>query len=293
MKENERKLRFNFFDVIIIAAVVLAVAAALLLRNRSQGNDVLSGREDLPPMRYTLELRGAAAAAGDCFEVGGEVWNSATNESLGTLVDMKCEPYVDRSYSEARGEYVEYQVEDLCVLTLVIENGGKIEKGTVTIGTVEARIGAAVYVKRLGFAGTGYIIAVDTMGADNTVEPAVGKGDTTITYLAYCDDVRSYTTDACHVGDVFYSDGGAILGTVTDVSLEPYEMYLFDRDGSVVKKERPERYRMIVTLEARGMASEHDYYLDETQELRIGSWFSVRSQYIQTSFTVADILGAA
>lgn len=283
------KKRFNVVDAALILLIVAAVAVCFLfLRQRG----TIASQDDTSAMRFTVELREVRQGTIDCLEKGKNVYRSTDGVYLGTLADYYYEPYTKTDYSQTLGRYVTYACEDLYYLYLVIEGDGTQTATDVTVSGVNVRIGDEIYVKGKGYAGAGYIVGVDTMGAPDVEDANTGLGDTIVTYQARVSGVREFTARALAVGDRVYDNTtGSLLGVVTEVDLQPEYVSEMDAEGNGVTVEKLGRYRVILTLEARCTETENSYFLDGKCELKVGAELIVKTKLAKCEMYYHSILG--
>lgn len=270
------KKKFNAVDVLLILLLAAAVVVcALFLRQRG----TLAGQTETSPMRFTVELREVQQGTIDCLEIGKNVYRSTDGTYLGTLADFSCAPYTKTEYSQELERYVTYPCEGYYALSLVIEGEGYETTTDVVISGVTVRIGDEIYVKGKGYAGAGYIVGVDTMGAEPVADETIGLGDTLVTYEARVSGVREFTANAFSVGDRLYDDTtGSLLGVVTAVDVQREYVPEMDAEGNGITVEKDGRYCVILTLEDRCTETENSYFLDGKCELKVGAELIVRTK---------------
>lgn len=101
-------------------------------------------------------------------------------------------------------------------------------------------------------------------------------------------NVRMVTVDAVEVGDSLYHyDRGTLFGTIVDKKVEPYREPVESGDGSWILAEVPEKYVVILTLEAKAKDSE-DVVIIGGEHTRIGTEFKLKNK--KAAFT-STILG--
>ena len=122
MEENKTiRRRFNIFDVVIIALVLAVLAAALLLRDRSTGQDAA---RDTTPIRYTVELAKAPADMAEHMTIGSDVYRATDSAYLGKVAEVRRIPHVENEYSPALGKFVRVDYRESCDIYLTIEGEG-------------------------------------------------------------------------------------------------------------------------------------------------------------------------
>lgn len=283
--ENKKapRLRFNLFDALIILLALAALFGALLLRNRSTGTELM--RETVP-VRVTVELASSPVELGDHIHVGDDVFRSTDGTYLGKVQAVRSEPHEAVIFSNLTEHYVVYNCEDTSDVYVTIEGDGYYTKKSLVLESVDVRIGTELPIKGKGFAHMGYVYAIDPMDAAPVENRDVGTGSLEATYVFRFEGVRNSITDCMQVGDHFYEKStGALMGTVTDVWLEPYGATLVDAQDQAIYVERDDSSFVYVRLKGRVVEKQDGYYLDGGTELKVGASAHVLSDH-------ADRIGA-
>ena len=280
--ENKSKLRvkFNLFDVLIIALVLAVLAAALVLRNRSAGAAATGG--ETQPMRFTVEFMEAPHGMAACIRVGDGAYRSTDGTYLGTIVDVQSVPHARIEYSSAAKQFIAFTAEESDDVYVTIENDGYCTGKDIIIGTLPIKVGTEMPVKGKGFARSGYVYALDPMGAEVPADTSAQTGDLEAEFVICFPDSRQVARDSIHVGDRFYDrKQGAILGEVQSVESVPYGETRLTADGSAIYAEKPGRSNILVTLKGKCIERADGYYLDGTTELKVGGVVEMRSNYAE------------
>ncbi|MBE6908748.1 MAG: DUF4330 family protein [Ruminococcaceae bacterium] len=288
MENNQRKrLRFNVFDLLILALAAAVAVGVLALRNRAAGADV--GRETVK-MRCTVELTKAPQGMADALEKGVDVFRSTDGAYIGKLADFYAVPHVEIGYSEAVGAWVKYEYQESVDLYMTIEGDCYSTGRDIVFGSVPIKLGTEVAVKGRGFAKVGYVVDVDTMGAAVAENTETGTGDGEALYTLRFDDARDFYVENIHVGDRFYeAKTGGFLGVVEAVTTEPYGESHVGPDGKGVYAVKPERCAILVQLRGKFVTKADGYYLGGVTELKTGANIVVESQYVYRIVTFSSI----
>lgn len=103
-------------------------------------------------------------------------------------------------------------------------------------------------------------------------------------------EVRSFTKDAIIVGDeVFVVSNDRFLGTVNRVESVPSKKTVVTTHGKVYEAEVPERYDVIIYVDANGKKKDEGYFTDSNIKLIIGGEMEVKTSTVQTTPRVKAI----
>ncbi|MFV0502964.1 MAG: DUF4330 family protein [Lachnospirales bacterium] len=103
------------------------------------------------------------------------------------------------------------------------------------------------------------------------------------------DKVRQYTVDAIKVGDDIYEQHGNILGTVSNIEIEPGYDVMTKDNGTALYAPVEDRYRLIVTMDSSGNVNEFGYFANGNRQISTGSDLAIQSQYIHTYCRILDV----
>ena len=134
-------------------------------------------------------------------------------------------------------------------------------------------------------------VAVFKFGVVNKNE-ATGVGDAaeTRTITAAIDKVRMPTVNALHVGDkIFDEKTGICIGTIAEVSHEPYMKGVIAADGSVKQVEYPDYYCISLTFDGPVVEKEDGYFVEGVVELKANSEMTVVTKYVKPVIKVTGI----
>lgn len=275
-KEKKTALRFNWVDAVIVLFVVAAVAAALLLRRAATGENAKT-----VPMHYTVELKNLPTDFPNQLTVGGDIYNSKTGAYLGKIAEWETMPYYEYEYEASLGRYVRYENARYITALVTVENDGYETESAVIIGGETIRTGMEIAVKGRGFGAEGYVVALDA--GELTQSKPIEPSERTVIYMLSCDEVRRPTVEAFCVGDRLYGkENNALLGEIIDVQAEPYTEAMPGPDGQTVLAEKPDYYRVVVTVRAEPEEKNGGLYLGGTAELKVGAEIKVVGKRVDT-----------
>jgi len=102
-----------------------------------------------------------------------------------------------------------------------------------------------------------------------------------MTYTFKVEEVRSMSVEAVELGDILYEkDSKTVLGTVIEVTTEPYSEGLYDSDGNFLMAPVPEKYNLFITVEGRVLDAEDRYLAEGVFELKINSDIQLITQMV-------------
>jgi len=110
-----------------------------------------------------------------------------------------------------------------------------------------------------------------------------------IRYTAEIANVRDFIFENLQVGDVLYESGGVNIGTIVSLTAAGYKDAIGLTDGTLVTAEVPERYMVLIEVEAEATVVGGRYYIAKTSEIAVGSSRTFLSKYVACSGTVKEI----
>ena len=162
---KKMKWRLNIFDVVIIA-VVLTIAAAVLIIWRSTGSDKNTGdAASATTIRYTIELPNMAGDTANLISEGDTLIDSVKKNTMGTVVLVDVSVMTTLTKNLETGDIVLSAVPGKMTATIVLEvEGTETQSQIITSSGYLIRVGEVVQTLGPGYAGIGYIIAVEREG---------------------------------------------------------------------------------------------------------------------------------
>lgn len=101
-------------------------------------------------------------------------------------------------------------------------------------------------------------------------------------------DVRDVTAKNVKVGDPIYDyDKGTLIGKILTAEVEPYKDKT-EYQGKFFNAEVPDKYRVIVTLDA-DVKETQDFYQVGTEQIRIGAEMRIKNKSITSFITILGI----
>lgn len=159
-KRNKPRWKINVFDIVIIAAVVIA-ACALIYFWRASGNS--SGPSlTTKPVHYSIELEGMLDGSAEKIKPGDTIIDGKKKMIMGTVVSVTVAPATTAVKDLETGDTLSSEVPDMETATveLVCDCSSNDTMIMAKSGYV-VKVGAEVQATGPGYAGLGYIIAID------------------------------------------------------------------------------------------------------------------------------------
>ena len=133
--------------------------------------------------------------------------------------------------------------------------------------------------------------AVYKFGAVNKEETAgISEAAQQRTYTAYIDEVRMATVNALHEGDLIFDEKtGVCLGTIKEVTHEPFMKNVLQNDGVIRQVEFPDYYSVTLTIEGPVIEKEDGYFAEGIVELKANSEMNVITKYAKPTMQIIGI----
>ncbi len=161
MNLNQKKIRFNFIDAVILLIVLLVIAAAayLIINDLTPDNNV----RQTGTMDFTVRISSVDASALPLFTHGTLVKDSVSGKVIGEIATVRTEKtkyYGTVAASDGNGGYVvpssEYD-EKYDVYVTVLCSAELDARGIHHVGSTKVLIGSTVYFKIPSFTSISYI----------------------------------------------------------------------------------------------------------------------------------------
>lgn len=158
--KKSRKL-FGLFNVIDLLIILLIVVAGVIgVKILLGGGKVSQVETETKTYTYVVEGKEVLADIMDFPEIGANVYNSSTSAYLGTIKDVRLEPFTEVIFSRETNQYEKVPVEGFGNIYLTIEGTGTETERDITVEGTVVKVGAELNVKSKGFAFKGYIVEV-------------------------------------------------------------------------------------------------------------------------------------
>ena len=164
MEQKKKRIRFNLFDVIVIAVILVLAAAAYLILNGLPG---AADAAETTTVTYTLELTGLREEMSDSVAVGDTFYETSNGYAIGTVTAVEVVPYTvnatDKENAVIRSEEVSGYIS--LQITLEIEVIETDDSLTTEEGQV-IRTGVSIKASNGTLLGSGYIIWTEREDAE-------------------------------------------------------------------------------------------------------------------------------
>ena len=299
MKRNKLFGIFNIVDILLILIVIIVgiVGGRMLLGGRGAAE---SGA-DTKTYSYVVMGEEVVAETANFPVVGGNAYESSTSTYLGTVKDVKTEPFTETMFNRTTGKYEKVPVDGYSNIYVTIEGNGTETEKDITVEGTTVKVGMELNVKGKGYAFKGIVVevvvvalcavAVFKFGVVNQKESAgVDDSEEQRTYTALIDEVRMATVNALHEGDKIYDEKtGICLGTITAVKHEPFLKNVLLNDGTIQPVEFPDYYSVTLTIDGPVVEKDEGYFVDGVVEMKANSEMNVATKYAKPVMKITSI----
>ena len=158
MKRNKLFGIFNIVDILLILIVIIVgiVGGRMLLGGRGAAE---SGA-DTKTYSYVVMGEEVVAETANFPVVGGNAYESSTSTYLGTVKDVKTEPFTETMFNRTTGKYEKVPVDGYSNIYVTIEGNGKETEKDITVEGTTVKVGMELNVKGKGYAFKGIVVEV-------------------------------------------------------------------------------------------------------------------------------------
>ncbi len=162
-KENKRSFRINVIDIVIILVVAAAVFAVYFLFLR----DGTEGKGDTEIL-YTVRISDIKSELVPHINVGDNVTEANKRYAIGTVADgireeaYKVDLFVADEFGGA-GAYVSAEYPGHSNVYIPISAKAEVTSEGYFVSGYEMHVGQLVYIRLPDFAGSGYIVSIQTV----------------------------------------------------------------------------------------------------------------------------------
>ncbi len=104
------------------------------------------------------------------------------------------------------------------------------------------------------------------------------------------EDVREATVNALKTGHIVLSEEtNSVIGPIKEIIVIPYLDEIETIDGTLVLAEVPDKYTILVSLEASLIERETGYFSEGITEMKVNSMFKFYTKYVSTSGRIEEI----
>jgi hypothetical protein len=154
-QKTKMRLRFNFFDAIIILAVL--GAGFLLMRLTNAGGGTAFNPGKTVTVNYTLELSSLPVGTSALIKPGDRLSDVVEKRYVGTVVSVEHGPYVSTSKNSLTGDYIltEVPLREMAAISVTLD---AVDSGDeLNASGFIPRGGAVLSITGPGYAGSGLI----------------------------------------------------------------------------------------------------------------------------------------
>lgn len=155
----EKKIKFNYVDIIIVVLVVAVFVFAYKFINKS-----FTTTTDTPEVTFTVEVRGVPDDYAERFAVGDKIRDAVKGDTLGVVTAVESALATDLGTDDINGRWVisEYKGQKDAYITV---KGKPTSYGAnIVIGQQEIKVGNLIHIKNAGAVGRGYIVKMNVEG---------------------------------------------------------------------------------------------------------------------------------
>ena len=152
---------FNLFDVVVIAAVLVAVAAVFLWKFNNARQPAEESSE-AGTVRYVIRMTGLKDDTVPWINVGDQLQDNAKKYEIGTIVDVQTSPTKTSTKNYETGDYILSEVPGQTTAFVTVEAPCTETESTITVdGGFTVRGNTYVTVSGPGYIGSGAIVYVE------------------------------------------------------------------------------------------------------------------------------------
>ncbi|MBQ6998906.1 MAG: DUF4330 domain-containing protein [Clostridia bacterium] len=155
----EKKIKFNYVDIIIAVLVVAVFAFAYKFINKS-----FTTTTDMPDVTFTVEVKGVPDDYAERFAVGDKIRDAVKGGTLGVVTAVESVPATDLGTDDINGRWVisEYEGQEDAYIT--VKGKPTAYGANIVIGQQEIKVGNLIHIKNAGAVGRGYIVKMNVEG---------------------------------------------------------------------------------------------------------------------------------
>ena len=138
---KERKIRFNFIDVLIILLIAVIIFGALyvfVFRNR---NTNLTEETSYTSIRYVVQVTNVDERFEDMINVGDHAEEAITRRTVGTVIGVQSEPYKKITFDYENAIETVSEVEGKLTMNVTIEANATETDSAFNVNGCAIRVG--------------------------------------------------------------------------------------------------------------------------------------------------------
>lgn len=155
---KERKIRFNFIDVVILLLIAAVVFAVLYVFVFSARNDSPAAQTQYTKIRYVIQAVGIDEKYDGLVKAGDSVEEAISRKAVGSVVGVQSEPYQKVTFDYENGKETVALVEGKITMNITIEATATESDSAFTAGGCEIRVGQQYSIAMPDLYCSGYCI---------------------------------------------------------------------------------------------------------------------------------------
>jgi hypothetical protein len=156
---TNRKLKFNFVDVLILLILAAAVALVAVVFVGGFGSDSASATQPAT-IEYVVEIKNLDSSLQETFAVGQLAEDAVERKIIGEVKAVSKTDSQKINFNYTTGEEEYSVVEGKIDLTLTIRAQAEESETSFTVNGYEVRVGKQISIILPGFQGSGYCIGL-------------------------------------------------------------------------------------------------------------------------------------
>lgn len=156
---KNRKL-FGVFNIVDILLILLLIVAVVIGGKMLLGGGQAETTAQTKTYSYVVMGKEVVAETADFPIVGGNAYESSTSEYLGTVKEVKAEPFTETMFNRTTGKYEKVPVDGYSDIYLTIEGNGTETEKDITVEGTTVKVGMELNVKGKGYAFKGIVVEV-------------------------------------------------------------------------------------------------------------------------------------
>ena len=161
-----KKTKFNLMDCLIILVVVALIAGGIFVLSSLKGKDSSAALSQGATIRYTVELAKEEEEVLNAFIAAAEKEDNCyvgeKERAEAVIKEVTYTPAKIQTRNSKTGEIYWEEIEDKYCINVTLESQGSETDSSVIAGSGNVlKVGAETSVKGKGYAGYGFIIALE------------------------------------------------------------------------------------------------------------------------------------
>ena len=156
---KEKKIHFNFIDILIILFFVVLIGGfGFYATGNWQTNTGSSKSMDNHIVRYTITAENLRPEVAGAIKTGDVVKDSAKETVKGTIAEIKSiSPFEAEIFNANEGFFVKSTHPENLSVVMTVESSYVLNGNTIMIDDMEIKVGKSIHFKTPGYAFSGYI----------------------------------------------------------------------------------------------------------------------------------------